>query len=125
MTTFGRSFGSAQDINISSYVASTDAARAEAVARSTQKELRVLHENLARTMLICEALWELLRERGKMTDEDLHKKLYEIDMRDGELDGKNQRKAQECPQCGRRVSRRHASCIYCGQVIDTSVFSIH
>jgi hypothetical protein len=55
---------------------------------------------------------------------DLHKKLYEIDMRDGVLDGKNQRKAQKCPECQHMVSTRHPACIYCGKVMDDSVFSI-
>ena len=97
---------------------------AEAKADSAKREVKKLRASLAKSMLISEALWELLRDKAKLTDEDLHRKIYEIDMRDSECDGKNQRKAVECPDCGRKVSSRHAACIYCGRVIDTSVFTV-
>ena len=108
----------------SSSMASRDAARAGSKVDRLAQENKILHNNLEKSMLICEALWELLRDRAKLTDEDLHKKIYEIDMRDGVLDGKNVRKAVECPDCGRKVSSRHPACIYCGRVIDTSVFTV-
>jgi hypothetical protein len=72
--------------------------------------------------LICEALWELLSQKSGLTVKDLHDKLYEIDLRDGSLDGKNQRKAIDCPNCARKVGPRHSICFYCGHVIDDSVF---
>ena len=100
------------------------AAGAEAKADSAKREIKKLRASLGKSMLICEALWELLRDRAKLTDEDLHKKIYEIDMRDGVLDGKNVRKAVECPDCGRKVSSRHPACIYCGRVIDTYVYTV-
>ena len=88
-------------------------------------QLRMLEANLAKAMLINEALWELIRDQHRLTDDDLNQKLYDIDMRDGQLDGKNQRsEVTECPNCRRKVSPRHPACIYCGQVIDQSVFSI-
>jgi len=75
--------------------------------------------------MINEALWELIRDRHGLTEKDLHDKLYEVDMRDGILDGKHQRKSVKCPNCGHTVSPRHPACIYCGQVIDESVFTIN
>jgi len=95
-------------------------------ADSTQLTAYVqrLEMNVAKTMMICEALWELLREKTNLTEEDLYKKLYEIDMRDGVLDGQNQPKVRECPKCHRRVSGRHAACLYCGETIDESVFRL-
>lgn len=103
---------------------SQQAARAESKAVEMQRQVRNLRADLARTLMICQALWELLSEREGLVEKDLHDKLHQIDMRDGVLDGKNQRKAVECPDCGHMVSPRHPACIYCGQVIDTSVFSI-
>lgn len=93
-------------------------------ADRAERQVKLLEENLAKAMLISEALWELLSERSGLKIEHLHKKMYEIDMRDGELDGKNQRKAVECGGCGRMVGPRHSVCMYCGQVIDDSVFRI-
>ena len=102
-----------------------DAASAKGKTYSLQREIRVLKANLAKSMMICEVLWEIVRDRHGLTEDDLHKKLYEVDMRDGTLDGKNQRNAVECPNCGRKVSARHPACLYCGQVIDDSVFTIN
>ena len=104
--------------------AAGDAARAKSKARSVEREVRVLKANLAKSMMINEALWEIVRDQHGLTEEDLHDKLYEVDMRDGILDGKNQRQAAKCPNCDHTVSPRHPACIYCGQVIDESVFTI-
>ena len=100
------------------------ASRAESTSRNAQREVRHLRASLNKAMLICETLWELLRDSTKLTEQDLYKKMYEVDMRDGVLDGKNQRKAVECGQCGRTVSSRHPACLYCGTIIDNSVFTL-
>ena len=104
--------------------AAGDAARAKSKAGKVERQVRVLEANLAKSMMINEALWEFIRDQHGLTEKDLHEKLYDIDMRDGVLDGKHQRKAIECPNCGHAVSPRHPACIYCGQVIDESVFTI-
>ena len=117
----GMAYGVSQ---VASTAAAGDAAKAKTKAKSVERQLRVLEANLAKSMMINEALWEMIRDRHGLTEKDLHDKLYEVDMRDGILDGKNQRKAVECPNCGHTVSPRHPACIYCGQVIDDSVFSI-
>ena len=101
-----------------------DAAQGQRAARAVKQRLRILEANLAKTLMICETLWELLRDEHGWNEDTLHKKLYEVDMRDGVLDGKNQRKAVECPDCGHTVSARHPACIYCGRVIDMSVFNL-
>lgn len=106
--------------------------RAEAVAsrqasrRNTRadRDMKIINANLSKILMINEALWELIRDKHGLTETDLHEKLYEIDMRDGVLDGKNQRKASECSGCGRMVSARHPACLYCGNVIDNSVFTL-
>ncbi len=89
-----------------------------------KQEIRRLEANLAKALLISEALWEIVREKLQMQEEQLYEKIYEIDMRDGAADGKNQRKAMPCPKCGRVVSPRYPACIYCGQAMDDSVFQM-
>lgn len=101
-----------------------ESSSAKHAALRLKQQVRILEANLSKSLLINEALWELMQDRLKLTEKDLHDKLYEIDMRDGQLDGKNQRRVAECPRCQRKVGPRHPACIYCGQVIDTSVFSI-
>ena len=101
--------------------ASSQSSRANSRA---DRDMKIINANLAKIMLINEALWELIRDKHGLTETDLHEKLYEVDMRDGVLDGKNQRKAAECSGCGRMVSARHPACLYCGNVIDSSVFTL-
>lgn len=91
---------------------------------SLEKEVRVLKENLWKSMLINEALWEIISGKLDVPIKELYDKLYEIDMRDGQLDGKNQQKASLCPKCSRKVSPRHSACLYCGHPMDSSLFSV-
>ena len=105
-------------------VSSTGAARAESKAASVERKMKVLEVSVAKTLMINEVLWEFIRDNHGLTEKDLHEKIYEVDMRDGVIDGKNQRKASECPDCGHMVSARHPACIYCGTVMDQSAFTM-
>lgn len=67
--------------------------------------------------LICQALVEILRDRGGVTEEDIEAKVHEIDMRDGRLDGKLAGAATECPQCHRPAHTRQRICMYCSAPI--------
>ena len=104
--------------------AASDIARTDADLRSLRREVQSLDANLAKALMINEALWELLRDKLDLTENDLNDKLYQIDMRDGQLDGRNQRGPARCPECNRTVSARHPACIYCGTIIDQSVFGM-
>lgn len=103
---------------------SGDASRAKSKADNLARQVKMLEANLAKTLLICETLWEFIAKEQGLNETDLNKMMYDIDMRDGVLDGKNQRKVSECPGCGRKVSPRHPACLYCGQIMDSSAFSM-
>lgn len=105
--------------------AQREAVSAKHAASRAEQRIKLLEANLAKSLMICEALWELLAEKTGLTEDDLYNKLHEVDMRDGVLDGKNQRSsATECPSCGRKVSGRHSACLYCGEIIDNSIFNL-
>jgi hypothetical protein len=97
---------------------------AQSQAASNQRQIRWLEDNLSRTLLLCETLWELLRDEHGWTDEMLAQKLEEIDLRDGTLDGKHQHSVRNCASCGRIVAPRHKACIYCGHPVEKSAFVI-
>ena len=103
--------------------AEREAAGAKHAAKRAEQHANLLEANLAKSLMISEALWKLLAEKTGLTENDLIEKLHEVDMRDGVLDGKNQRGIAECAACGRKVSGRHAACLYCGEVINGSVFN--
>lgn len=78
-------------------------------------ELRARIDKLA---LINMALWSLLKEHSPLTEEDLMERVKEIDLSDGQLDGKVRTTPQECPTCHRKLSQKHQRCLYCGHDVN-------
>ena len=112
-------FGSMAGMSVAAEAAADRAATrasSAASARDAQREVRGLEDRLGRLTLVCMALWELLKERGELTEEDLATKVREIDLRDGVADGKITRQIKHCPSCDRVMSPRHQKCMYCGAV---------
>jgi hypothetical protein len=67
--------------------------------------------------MITEALWNILKEQHGYTDENLVQMVQDIDLRDGQLDGKVARQPNPpCSQCGRTLMGKHPVCLYCGAV---------
>ena len=77
---------------------------------------------LDRLALVTEALWTLLRERAGLTDQQLVERIQEVDLSDGQLDGKVRRPPVDCPACSRKVSRRNRRCLYCGAELPSLPF---
>jgi hypothetical protein len=87
------------------------------------RQNRVLKSNLERSLLISQALWEIVRFQSGLSDEDILQKFGEIDLRDGMLDGRKHGSARTCTGCGQHISTRNAACPYCGHVMDTGAFN--
>lgn len=85
--------------------------------------VRLLEDRLEKSLMACEALWTLLREKLNVTDQELLEKITEVDLMDGLQDGKVKKKPCECSECGRVVSRRHSQCLYCGASLDSAPFA--
>ena len=79
-------------------------------------EVMQLRREVNRLLMISEALWELVRDREGLTDKDLVRKIDEIDLRDGVLNGRRaQAPPTDCDDCGRTLPKRQPVCIYCGK----------
>jgi len=78
---------------------SADAGRKASGARHKVDELEI---RLDRTLLICEALWTLLRDKVGITDQELIERINDVDLSDGALDGK----ARRSIYCGKLVPRQ-------------------
>lgn len=75
----------------------------------------VMQVDVEKLFLITEALWTILKEEHGYTDEELMRRIEQIDLRDGRLDGKVARQANPvCPQCGRVLIGKRPLCLYCG-----------
>lgn len=73
-----------------------------------------LEDRLDRLILVNMALWSLIREKTGLTEEDLLARVQQIDLADGQRDGKATRPPVRCPECDRVMSPRHKRCLYCG-----------
>ena len=126
---FGASFGILRG-NQSAYSPAADMAgktarRAAGDAAEAAADLATLEQRFERLALACMAMWELLQERTDLGDEDLAERIREIDLRDGEADGKVTRTIQHCPKCDRTMSPRHNKCLYCGyESLETRPFDV-
>ena len=83
-------------------------------SRATNETMQIRRE-LNRLLMINEALWEIIRDREGLKDDDLIRKIDEIDLRDGVLNGRRAKQTpQDCSNCGRTLPKRQPVCIYCG-----------
>ena len=94
--------------------AESAAAEAREDSGKQSERIRRLEMNLDRMTIISQALWELLRERVNVTEDELLAKVGEIDLRDGTEDGMISPQVIACPKCSRKVSTKKACCIFCG-----------
>lgn len=79
--------------------------------------------DIERLLMITEALWMLLKKEHGYTDDVLLQRIREIDLRDGELDGRVAvRPPGPCPECGRPLARKRPLCIYCGKPVEADPF---
>ena len=92
----------------------------ESSAREANKHLADKVEGLA---LITRALLELLHETTGVSEERLRAKITEIDLRDGQADGRMTRQPQKCPKCDAMMSPRFGRCLFCAQQ-DTSALPL-
>ncbi len=86
-------------------------------AAEPERQITKTREELESLMLVTAAVWELLKERTGLTEDDLLRKIQEVDLRDGTADGRITTHAVECRNCRRMNSSRHPRCLYCGQAI--------
>lgn len=100
--------------------AAASARRSESKAAGLAWEVRTLTDRLDRLSLICSAMWQLVRERTDLTEEDLMRRVQELDLADGVADGKKTKKVKRCPGCDRVMSPRHKRCLYCGRTVETA-----
>ncbi|MEM9345405.1 MAG: hypothetical protein AAGB26_02185 [Planctomycetota bacterium] len=82
--------------------------------KADSSDLRYLEDRVDRLSLICMAMWSLLQDKTKLTEEDLMERVKLLDLMDGQEDGKATKTVSKCTKCGRAMNPRHKKCIYCG-----------
>lgn len=90
---------------------------AKSKADRTIQSIQDLEKHVERLALACQAMWELLRDGTELTEEDLEKKMSEVDGRDGKCDGRIASQLLVCPACGQNTNSKRSTCLMCGAVI--------
>jgi len=88
----------------------------EAKIHRAMERVEEFEQRIDHLSLVCMAMWSLMKEKTSLTEDDLLKRMQEIDQTDGHLDGKARYHVYDCPQCGRSISVKLNKCLYCGYV---------
>lgn len=83
-------------------------------AREAKASIAELQASFDRLSLLSLAMWQLLREKAGITDEELVGKIHELDLQDGVRAGKVQARPRNCSECGRQNNGERDACLYCG-----------
>jgi hypothetical protein len=86
--------------------AQDSAGRAARQGTELKSEIKSLEAKLSTLATACQAMWELLRDKSSLTEEQIQSKIEQLSGQMGE--------ALQCPQCGRQVSRKKNRCLFCG-----------
>lgn len=87
-------------------------------AESAAAKLERMERQLDRVTIACQAMWEIIRDRGGATESMLKAKIEEIDLRDGRKDGKISGTVFECPSCGAKTNSKRKNCVICGEEVE-------
>ena len=96
---------------------------ASRIASDVRTRNEAITLDIEKLFMIPDALWTLLKEEHGYSDEDLVRRVQEIDLQDGRLDGKVAKQGKpSCPQCGRKLMGKRPKCLYCGTLVARDPF---
>jgi len=91
-----------------------------AEGEGTVRAARRLNDKVDQLALLCRAMFELMQQTSGVTEEQLKAKVLEIDLRDGQTDGRATPTPKRCPKCGAMISPQFGRCLFCGYRDDSS-----
>ena len=117
-------FHEARSSATSDYTAGFATEHAHHAANRVEEQLVCMQADIERLLLITEGLWNLLKAEHGYDDEELVRRVLEVDLKDGRIDGKvAAQKPGDCPHCDRPLSRDRRYCLYCGEPTPVELFS--
>lgn len=94
-----------------------------ATARDPKTEIEALRFEVERLLILTEALWRIAKEKFACGDEELVRRINEIDGEDGKLDGRKAKSPpRPCPHCQRILQKHRARCLFCGKPVEATPF---
>lgn len=97
-----------------------EAENAKQLAITSGTGISHIQGQLDTLVLANQAMWELFSKKLGVTESELVKRMNEIDLRDGKLDGKISKvQVIECDDCGHRIKKQRPNCYWCGAKVST------
>jgi hypothetical protein len=97
--------------------ASTKAQAASDKVDSVNDRIQALEKRIDSLVLFSQAIAEILEEKARYKQEELLKKIDEIDLRDGVKDGRmGHGRGIKCEKCSRPYNTKLNKCLYCGHI---------
>ena len=91
--------------------------------RDPKAEIEALRFDVERLLLITEALWSIAKEKLECTDTDLTRRIADIDLEDGKLDGRKAKSPpRPCPHCQKILAKHRPRCLFCGKPVEPAPF---
>lgn len=87
--------------------------------RAAQNSAYELTDRMDKLVLVCQAIWSLLMEHTELTEADLLQRVTDLDLKDGQLDGKIIKGIVKCKKCDSAISHKFSKCLFCGQQYET------
>ena len=89
-----------------------------------REDVQRMRGDIERLLMITEALWGMVKEQHGYADEELFRRITEIDLSDGRADGRvAPSPAEMCSACGRKVAKHRPLCLYCGHPLVADPFA--
>lgn len=85
----------------------------ESQRSQTRHQVEELNDRIDRLTLLCESMWQLVMESTGYCEEDLDARWLNLDLEDGERDGRRKKMPVSC-NCGAMVHPSLRKCQYCG-----------
>lgn len=80
-----------------------------------ERDVDQLRADNERLLLITEALWDIIREKLELPEDELARAIHRLDLQDGFLDfRKRASPPRNCPKCSRVLTKKKATCTFCG-----------
>ena len=96
-------------------VAQAQAERADDRSKQLESELNDLRRRADALTIACQALWEIVQSKLGIEEQAILRKMQQIDLRDGQADGKISMRPVPCPRCSRKSNSKRRNCVYCGE----------
>ncbi len=81
---------------------------------NVEERILELEERLSKLLLVNAALYDVIKERLNVTDEEISRKINEFSDKNVITEQHIEPQVRKCRKCGKNLIQRRSLCVYCG-----------